>query len=85
MLSYSSYLHKTDERVRIYFRERETYKFDIGTHLGDLAHLHHHELVDLRIALLVVTHVGCRRCGVPSVVREEKKSRDGGIDSAAGA
>lgn len=64
MLSYSSYLHKTDERVRIYFHERETYEFDIGTHLSDLAHLHHHELVDLWIALLVVTHVGCRRCVV---------------------
>lgn len=85
MLSYSSYLHKTDERVRIHCRERKTYEFDIGTHLGDLAHLHHDELVDLRIALLVVTHVGCRRCGVPSVMSGKEKSRDGGIDSAAGA
>ena len=38
-------------------RTEQTYKFHIGSHLSDLAHLHHDKLVNLRIALLVVPHV----------------------------
>lgn len=34
-----------------------TDQFDIGTHLGDLAHLDHDELIDLGILLFVVPHL----------------------------
>ena len=35
-----------------------TYKFHISSHLSDLAHLHHDELVHLRITLFIVPHFG---------------------------
>ena len=38
---------------------RNTYKFDIGTHLRNLPHLYHDELVNLRIPLFVVSHGSC--------------------------
>ena len=39
-----------------------TYKFHISSHLSNLAHLHHDELVHLRIALFVVPHLYVGKC-----------------------